>query len=427
MGQLPLYTLFDTVRNRFNRHLGLTDYMDLLDALQRGVGMTDVNALCDISTLLWVKNKSQQDELDTLQRNVNVIDENALRDLCSILWIKNKPQQDEFKAFFKDFIAEQKAILRTTEQAQIPTQNVENTEKRLPDAKNKADKTIKDAENDITDTPSVSPTKNEPSPTNNADAVSESGKDMVTVQWNMDKILSDKDKTLDELAAESSRVERWQLTRRYIMTDNYQPFSERQLTQEWRRLRRKQSVGDSREIDIQATVKQVAQQGFFDKPTLKRHFVNDYRLVVLVDWKGSMLAFHTLSDLIVETLKTTLPKTEVWYFRNHPQPYLYGRPDWTKALETDKWLHQFKQNPANVLIISDGGAARGTFVTERLQSWWRFVKQIKPLTPNIVWLNPMPKERWAGTTAGYVEKLVKMRKIGEDGKVIKEIGKLFKK
>jgi uncharacterized protein len=394
MGQLPLYTLFDTVRSRYNRHLGLTDYLALLDALQRGIGVADTNALCD---------------------------------LCALLWLKSKAHQDDFKAYFPDFIAEQKALLRSTEKSETPIESRENADKPLPNAKDKADKTIKDAEKDATDTPSVSPPKNDPTTPNNGDGVSESGKDMVTVQWNMDKILSDKEKTLDELAAEGSRAKRWELTRQYIMTDNYQPFSERQLTQEWRRLRRKQSVGDSRELDIQATVKRVAQQGFFDKPMLKQHFVNDYRLIVLVDWKGSMLAFHTLSDLIVETLKTTLPKTEVWYFRNHPQPYLYGRPDWTKAVETDEWLRQFKQNPANVLIISDGGAARGTFVTERLQSWWRFVKQIKPISPNIVWLNPMPKERWAGTTAGYVEKLVKMREISEDGKVIKEIVKGFKK
>jgi uncharacterized protein len=379
---LPLYTLFDTVRDRFNRHLGLSDYMLLLEAMQQGIGIAD---------------------------------NNELRDLCAMLWLKNKPQQDQFKVFFEKFSQNQvesflKALEKKNESKDTLPKTVEENKPQEP--------------TEQPDIPSDFDQKNDTTTISQEDKPSESAEGMVTVQWRMDKVNSN---VGDALNTEGVANERWKPTGKYIMTDNYQPFSERQLTQQWRRLRRRQVIGMSRGMDIPATIKHAAKQGFFDKPIMNRHFVNDYRLIVLVDWKGSMLAFHTLSDLIVDTLKQELPKTEVYYFRNQPQQYFYGNSNWTQAIETKDLLFQLAQNPANILIISDGGAARGTYITERLQAWWQFFKQVKPIAPNIVWLNPMPQERWSGSTAGYVEKLVRMVEVGEDLKVVKDVVRNLKK
>ena len=392
MQNMPLYTLFDTVRDRFNRHLGLADYMLLLEAMQQGIGIAD---------------------------------KNELRDICAMLWLKNKPQQDQFKTFFENYNKTQvEDFLKAAKKTDTSIEDSLELDKAL-------DKIGDETNNDPLQKPETNPSlphpKTEAKATDTDASPAQSGKDTVTVQWDIGKMASgNAGKGFNTYGTsrdtrEGGVSERRELSGKYIMTDNYHPFTERQLTQQWRRLRRRQVQGASRDIDLQATIKHVAQQGFFDTPVMQRHLVNDYRLVVLVDWKGSMLAFHTLSDLIVETLKQELPKTEVWYFRNHPQDYFYGRPDWTEAIETDKWLFQLAQNPAHILIVSDGGAARGNFVTERLQAWFRFFKQVKPIAPNIVWLNPMPQERWAGSTAGYVEKMVTMKPINDDVKSIKDL------
>ena len=387
MQNMPLYTLFDTVRDRFNRHLGLADYMLLLEAMQQGIGIAD---------------------------------KNELRDICAMLWLKNKPQQDQFKSFFESYNQDQvKGFLKEANKTDKSNIDLNDTDKTF----DKKDETPdKDPLQNTETHPSVSPPKTESMATDNDTTPAQSGKNTVTVQWQIGKMASGyAENQQNPQNTEGGVLGRWKPTGKYIMTDNYHPCTERQLTQQWRRLRRRQVQGASRDIDLKTTIKHLAQQGFFDKPVLQRHLVNDYRLMVLVDWKGSMLAFHTLSDLIVETLKQSLPKTEVWYFRNHPQDYFYGRPDWTEAIETDKWLFQLAQNPAHILIVSDGGAARGNFVTERLQAWFRFFKQVKPIAPNIVWLNPMPQERWAGSTAGYVEKMVTMKPINDDVKSIKDL------
>jgi uncharacterized protein len=399
MLNLPLYTLFETVRDRFNRQLGLSDYLLLLDAMQQGIGIANYE---------------------------------NLKDVCAMLWLKNKPQQDAFKAYFDGLMRDElEGFLKEKNASNTPIVDDLKKVEELTDFDKIDNSTDKKALPNFEKDPSVYSPKMDSKAVENSNTHGESGQDWVTVQWDMGKMGLGEGNTADgngrNEGIKSGASERWKPKGKYILTDNYHPFSERELTQNWRRLRRKQPAGTSRDIDVEATIKQIAQQGVFDKPIGQRRLVNDYRLIVLVDWKGSMLAFHALSDLIVETLKAALPKTEVWYFRNHPQTYFYGRADWTEAIKTEDWLFQLKQNPANLLIISDGGAARGTYVTERLQSWWRFFKEVKPIVPHIVWLNPMPKIRWAGTTAGYVEKMVGMKDVGEDVKMIKELVRSLKK
>ena len=387
MDNLLLYRLFEQTRDRFNRHLGLSDYMLLLDAHERGFG---------------VGNKDE------------------LQDLCAMLWLKSKSEQERFKVFFTSYLKDEADTFLKTSVSSKPTETFDNQDDINPIPEPLDHKPEVQTPNPLpTSTPSVSEAK-EATETTTAE-----GNDMVTVQWNISKMVGNGGNALNTEGGDNTPHS---LSNRYILSEAYHPFTERQLRQQWRRLRRKQTAGQTPDIDIEATIKNIATKGFFDAPIQKRHLVNDFRLIVLVDWKGSMLAFHSLSDLIVDTLRAELPKTEVQYFRNQPEEkgYFYGQADWTKATTTDDFIAQLRQKPAHLLIISDGGAARGTFVTERLQAWWRFFNLVKPLVPNIVWLNPMPKARWAGTTAGYVEKMVGMKEVSEDFKAINDVVKVFK-
>ena len=385
MNTLLLYNLFQQTRDRSNRHLGLSDYMLLLDAMQQGYGVG-----------------KKED----------------LQDLCSMLWLKSKPEQERFKVFFTAYLKEEEAQLFKTTTIQKQSETLDNQDDTLPHSEAKDDAPKPQTPHQPqANTPSVLDTKE------TTETTTSEGNDMVTVQWNVGKIVQNFGNTLN---TEGVGKVPWKPSNRYILSEAYHPFTERQLRQQWRRLRKKQYAGHTNDIDIEATIKNIATKGFFDTPIHTRHMVNDFRLVVLVDWKGSMLAFHSLSELIVNTLRAELPKTEVWYFRNQPQDYFYGQADWTKAITTEKLLNHLAQSPTHILIISDGGAARGNFVTERLQAWWRFFNKLKPIAANILWLNPMPKVRWAGSTAAYVEKMVAMREVSEDEKVIKEVVNVFK-
>jgi uncharacterized protein with von Willebrand factor type A (vWA) domain len=57
---------------------------------------------------------------------------------------------------------------------------------------------------------------------------------------------------------------------------------------------------------------------------------------------------------------------------------------------------------AGLLVVSDAGSARGYLNRRRALQTAAFLAEARRLFPTIVWLNPMPRARWAGTTAALV-------------------------
>jgi hypothetical protein len=69
----------------------------------------------------------------------------------------------------------------------------------------------------------------------------------------------------------------------------------------------------------------------------------------------------------------------------------------------------------SVLIISDAGAARGHRTQERIRAITRFLFQLKRYTSLIAWLNPMPEERWLGSSAEVIAQMVPMYQMDNIG------------
>src|SRR5207245_10873450 len=70
---------------------------------------------------------------------------------------------------------------------------------------------------------------------------------------------------------------------------------------------------------------------------------------------------------------------------------------------------------AGVLVFCDAGAARGGFNLERIDLTEKFLKRFKQSFRYIAWLNPMPRSRWPGTTAGEVMQLIPMFDLSRRG------------
>jgi hypothetical protein len=70
---------------------------------------------------------------------------------------------------------------------------------------------------------------------------------------------------------------------------------------------------------------------------------------------------------------------------------------------------------AVVLIVSDAGAARGSFESERVERTQVFLNQLKRSVRRYAWLNPMPNHRWKGTTAEDIARLVPMFEMSRRG------------
>jgi len=166
------------------------------------------------------------------------------------------------------------------------------------------------------------------------------------------------------------------------------------------------------ELDVDATVKRICQQGFFLEPVLAPSRANKIELILLIDQSNSMLPFHNLAERLIETARDgeRVGQVKVYYFNNAIRDFLYLQPNlepFKKDKITDLTIH-WHQTRTTILIFSDGGAARGGFNPGRIRLTREFFGRIKPTVKQVTWLNPIPNIRWGGTTADGIAEFVPM-------------------
>jgi hypothetical protein len=198
----------------------------------------------------------------------------------------------------------------------------------------------------------------------------------------------------------------------------YYPISRRSMVYGWRYLRRLVADGVEDVLDEEATIEQVTQQGFYLAPVYRRRERNHAHLLLLLDQNGSMTPFHRFSRDLVETVsdESDLQRSniQVFYFHNVPATSVYKDLYLTEPIELKTVLSSLDYD-TSVLIVSDAGAARGYRKLERIRATTSFLFQLKRHTNQIAWLNPMPKERWIGSSAEIIENLVAMYQMDKDG------------
>ena len=196
-----------------------------------------------------------------------------------------------------------------------------------------------------------------------------------------------------------------------VSLQSYFPVSRRSMAYGWRFLRRLVADGAMVVLDQAATVQRVTEQGFYLAPVYRRRSRNAARLLILVDQNGSMMPFHRFSRDLVETAREEscldAENVRVFYFQNVPGAYVYEDVYLTKPVETKDVLEDC-DGETSVLVVSDGGAARGYRRQDRIQGTTRFLLKLKRRSSLVAWLNPMRQERWEGSSAEILAYLVPM-------------------
>jgi uncharacterized protein len=188
------------------------------------------------------------------------------------------------------------------------------------------------------------------------------------------------------------------------------------MKQSWRYLRRMVREGPREELDVGGTIEKVSREGFLLEPVLLPSRLNRTELVLLIDHDGSMVPFHALTQQLVETAQRggQVGKTHVYYFHDYPDDYLYLDPIRLEAIPTLDFLGVLSNRTA-LLIVSDGGAARGYLDEGRVKRIESFVQLVRTSIRYYAWLNPMPYERWQGNTAGQIARSVPMFEMSRSG------------
>jgi hypothetical protein len=186
------------------------------------------------------------------------------------------------------------------------------------------------------------------------------------------------------------------------------PISRRQMMYAWRYLRRPVADGPQDMLDIEGTIAHATQQGLFFEPVYRRRERNHAHLVLLIDQDGSMMPFHRFTRDLVETARyeSEIEHVDVYYFHNVPMESVYIDPHMTRPVNLHDVLDSCTTS-TSVLLASDAGAARGGGrQLERIRATTAFLRKLEMHTPLIAWLNPMPRERWAGSSAQVIANLL---------------------
>jgi uncharacterized protein with von Willebrand factor type A (vWA) domain len=191
----------------------------------------------------------------------------------------------------------------------------------------------------------------------------------------------------------------------FLFTEDYHTISFREMIQSWRyfRLRQPQAIGT--ELDITKTVENIAKDGFFIEVAYRRSLSNrEDALLILVDRRGSMAPFHSLTEHLIRTALTEggHRKAKIFYFQNYPLEYVYRTPQLTEPIKLKEIFSSTSSEHTYALILSDAGAARGNENPIRISSTVDFVSSLWRNVKDVVWLNPMPRNRWRGTSAAKI-------------------------
>jgi len=194
------------------------------------------------------------------------------------------------------------------------------------------------------------------------------------------------------------------------LVPDYLPISQRQMKQSWRRLNRATRRGAATELDLAETIRQLSLTGNAVEPVLVPPRVNRTELLLLVDRGGSMEPFEPLSERLIETALRggRLGSIQVFSFHNCPEGYLYTDRFRQSAEPLLRVLDTARQRQAGMLIVSDAGAARGGTNQARITQTELFLAEVRRAVRYVAWLNPMPTQRWKGTSAAEIGRLVPM-------------------
>jgi uncharacterized protein with von Willebrand factor type A (vWA) domain len=195
-------------------------------------------------------------------------------------------------------------------------------------------------------------------------------------------------------------------------------MTERKIRRSFNYLRLPVRQGNLTEVDIDATVDKIGEDGFLITPVMITRRINRAEVLLLVDVSNSMIPFFLVSQLLVDNLQgTKLGKAEVYYFRNCPGEYLFYHPQNPGGKLTSEVLAKLHQQRTVVLIISDAGAARGGVNYDRIKLTENFLDELYGCVRQVAWLNPVPENRWRGTSAQGISQVVKMYDLDNSGLV----------
>jgi uncharacterized protein with von Willebrand factor type A (vWA) domain len=222
-------------------------------------------------------------------------------------------------------------------------------------------------------------------------------------------------------AVKLDRPTAWKSKSKYVVQV---PISRETVKRTWQMLRR--PVRDLRlqELDLVATIERIGQEGFFSEVVSRPVLHKKSELLLLVDDSNVMLPFApVMQPLIQMVLDRRVSPAQIYRFSQCPTDYLY---EWQRPLQgvpLTKVLGRLNRSRTVAMIVSEAGAAM-PYSQERVQRTGTFLKRLVPCVREVLWLNPLPQSRWAGTTAEPIQLALSGRMVPFEAKPLTQVAQL---
>lgn len=316
--------------------------------------------------------------LEAIKKGFGCSNIDDLKSICRLLWLKsvNSPAENQFETIFNNYLQEnQKLTPSSTTPSSLQTKE-----------KDASNENVRDRQDRQKSTPIYQPPSN---------------KSIVSQKIASQIQLTSAYQTAPPINITESK-------QGYILKVSDFPFLERQTRHSWLRLRQPLRRGKTQEIDIPATVHKIGRDSICLEPEYKPERLNQTQLIFLEDREGSMIPFRPIIDSLFNTVEPKqFAAVNRYYFRNCPRDFVYLQPKGTEVLTLER-LPLERQHTV-LVIISDAGAARGGYNSQRVQMTQALLNKLQPHVKALFWLNPIPSIRWTGTTAAEIYKLLEGR------------------
>jgi uncharacterized protein len=182
------------------------------------------------------------------------------------------------------------------------------------------------------------------------------------------------------------------------------PISQEVFQRSWRTLRR--PIADLRlsELDVSGTVERIGREGLFSDVVTCPMLRKKAELLLLVDDGSAMLPFAPVIEPLIQTvLSRRISPALIYRFNQFPTNYLYEWRHPLRGIPVGKVLGRLNRQRTIVIILSDAGAASPLYHQERVTGTGKFLERLLPCVREVLWLNPLPLERWVNTTAALIQ------------------------
>jgi uncharacterized protein len=309
--------------------------------------------------------------------------------LCKRIWLKPYHNETHFKALFDQYLQE---VMTEKQKDNKPETKADTGDQSSSDPNT-------DPEN-IPTPPDKTEAEKPDASKESSETSSKSGKQK-NISLQFTSAITAQNEFLE---TDMATVEKEIYSKIYQLRGRYTSISPRKVQQGLRSLRTQQESYHRKIANLAATLERVSNRGFLDKVVQSYPITQHTQIQLLIDHGGSMVGFQHLVDMLKEkTQEVNTEQTAIYYFRNCPLDKLYTNTEQTRSIPLSELI---ASNKNTLLIVSDAGAARGRYNPERIQATQRFLKQFK--NEALVWLNPVPKNRWDNTSADYIAALVPM-------------------